>query len=220
MTLNYILTLREKKAAHIKIGLLRAATNRMLEKSLDEISVKEICDEVMISEGTFFNYFPKKSDLLIYYVQLWSVEVSWRVNNEFKFETQFDFIKEIFKLTADKFMQGFKIMKEVISLFASYAPSPQIIKLTKAELALAFPDYEGIEDIEPLPFYETFDPFLKKAIELGELPVTTDYRLAGLGLWSIFFGIPLLVPVSKVEMVSNLYQLELQIFWNGLKTTN
>ncbi len=217
MTPNLDLSLREKKSAYIKLGLLRAASKRLLDKSLDEISVKELCDDVMISEGTFFNYFPKKTDLLIYYVQLWSVEVSWKVKQEFKFSTQFEYIREIFCLTAQKFIMGFNIMKEIISLFAISQPNYEMIKLTKAELVQAFPDFMGIDKIEPLPFYQTFDPFIKEAIQTGELPSNHDYNIIALGLWSIFFGIPLLMPIEKVEMVSFLYIKELEIFWSGLK---
>ncbi|MCX7736733.1 MAG: TetR/AcrR family transcriptional regulator [Candidatus Kapabacteria bacterium] len=220
MTQNLDLTLREKKAANVKLGLLMAASKRMLEKSLDEISVKELCDDVMISEGTFFNYFPKKTDLLIYYVQLWSVEVSWKVTHEYNFPTQFEYIREIFRLTAEKFQQGLKIMKEIIALFAVAEPNYETIKLSKAELVQAFPNFKGIDEIEPLPFYQTFDPFLKEAIQKGELPSNTDYHLVALGLWSIFFGVPLLMPIEKVEMVSYLYTIQLEIFWNGLKIEN
>ncbi len=220
MTQNLDITLREKKAAHIKLGLLMAASKRMLEKSLDEISVKELCDDVMISEGTFFNYFPKKNDLLIYYVQLWSVEVSWRVTHEFNFSTQFEYICEIFSLTAEKFLQGFKIMKEIIALFAVYQPNYETIKLTKAELVQAFPNFDGIDEVEPLPFYETYRPFLTKAVINGELPQDSDLKIIELGLWSIFFGVPLLVPMEKVEKISYLYKILLNIFWDRLKKEN
>lgn len=219
MTQNLDLTLREKKAAHIKLGLLMAAAKRMLNKSLEEISVKELCDDLMISEGTFFNYFPKKTDLLIYYVQLWSVEVSWRVTHEFNFKTQLEYIKEIFRITSEKFREGFNIMKEIIALFAVSEPSYEMIKLTKAELVQAFPEFYDIDTVEPLPFYQTFRPFLTEAIERGELPEETDLKIVELGLWSIFFGVPLLIPIEKVEMISYLYMIQLDIFWNGLLFT-
>ena len=44
------------------------------------MSIKEICEEVQISEGTFFNYFPKKNDILNYFIALWSIEVKFYIN--------------------------------------------------------------------------------------------------------------------------------------------
>ena len=220
MAYNLDITLREKKAAHIKLGLLKSASKRMLDKSLSEISVKELCDDVMISEGTFFNYFHKKTDLLIYYGQLWSVEVSWKVTHEFNFSMQFEYINEIFNLTSKKFLQGFKIMKEIIALFAVSQPNWETIKLTKAELVQAFPNFVGIDKVEPLPFYETFRPFLSQAVKNGELPQNSDLKIIELGLWSIFFGVPLFIPIEKVDMISYLYKIQLNIFWGGLNSKN
>lgn len=58
------LSLREKKYAKTKLALLDAATERIGEKTFDAISVKELCEQAEVSEATFFNYFPKKQDLL------------------------------------------------------------------------------------------------------------------------------------------------------------
>ena len=70
--------LRERKSARIKLALLDAALERMLKRPFAEITVKELCEAVEISEVTFFNYFHAKNELLRYYLRLWSVEVFWR----------------------------------------------------------------------------------------------------------------------------------------------
>jgi AcrR family transcriptional regulator len=88
------LSLRERKYAQTKVNLLRTTVAKLNEKRLDEISVRELCDEVFISEATFFNYFPQKSDLLVYYIKLWSLEMQWHIEKDGLFG--FDAIEKIF----------------------------------------------------------------------------------------------------------------------------
>lgn len=71
------ITLREKKFARTKLALMRAAVARLRVKSFNDVTVKELCEEAQVSEATFFNYFPKKDDVLRYFIQIWMVEVTW-----------------------------------------------------------------------------------------------------------------------------------------------
>lgn len=60
---------RSKKTIGNKRTLksLRQALTELLKiKSLEQISVQELCEEAMISRGTFYNYFYDKYDLLNY----------------------------------------------------------------------------------------------------------------------------------------------------------
>lgn len=47
-------------------NLRKALTEQLKVKSLEKISIKELCDIAMISRGTFYNYFYDKYDLLNY----------------------------------------------------------------------------------------------------------------------------------------------------------
>src|SRR5215210_4290457 len=69
------ISLRERKFAKTKLALLRAAVTRLEQKRLSEITVKELCEHVQVSEATFFNYFPRKDDLLHYFTRIWTLEV-------------------------------------------------------------------------------------------------------------------------------------------------
>ena len=67
--------LRERKFARTRLKLAQALVKRLQQASLEEIVVRDLCDDVEISEATFFNYFPRKLDLLDYYTQLWMLEL-------------------------------------------------------------------------------------------------------------------------------------------------
>ena len=71
------LPLRERKYARTKLTLRDAVAEALEAHSLEEVTVKALCEQAMISEATFFNYFPRKTDLINYLVQLWSLELNW-----------------------------------------------------------------------------------------------------------------------------------------------
>jgi len=60
-------TLRERKKQKTREEILEVAIRLFREKGFDETRVRDICDEVQISEATFFNYFPTTDALLDQY---------------------------------------------------------------------------------------------------------------------------------------------------------
>ena len=57
-------TRRQRRRLEIELRLLDASTSLFIEKGYDETTVAEIADTADVAYGTFFNYFPAKSDLL------------------------------------------------------------------------------------------------------------------------------------------------------------
>ena len=81
MTTLAEIPLRQRKQAQTRLALLDAVLARLDGKrTLDDIPVKELCDAANISQASFFNYFPSKTDLLVYFVQIWSLDLAGRVH--------------------------------------------------------------------------------------------------------------------------------------------
>ena len=77
---NYIFVTdgrRDRKLAQTRLALLTALRERLAERPLEEINVRELAEAADVSEATFYNHFPTKTDLAIYFVQLWSVDTGW-----------------------------------------------------------------------------------------------------------------------------------------------
>ena len=70
-------SLREKKFARTRLALAQATTNHLEAAAFETLSVKALCERVQISEATFFNYFPRKDDLIVYLDHLWTLELNW-----------------------------------------------------------------------------------------------------------------------------------------------
>lgn len=57
-------TRRQRRRLEIELRLLDASKRLFIERGYDETTVAEIAETADVAYGTFFNYFPAKSDLL------------------------------------------------------------------------------------------------------------------------------------------------------------
>ena len=216
------LSLREKKYAKTKLALLDAATERIGEKTFDAISVKELCEQAEVSEATFFNYFPKKQDLLSYFIQLWMLEVIWKMQHSLEEKGGIGAIEEAFSLTGDQISKRPRIMLELIAYMAldpdkGQCPS-NTAAVTLAERLLRFPLLEGIETIEAVNgLDDVFRPPLLKAVDVGELPSGTNVEAALMALFVVFFGVPLGMAWQDAALVAPVYRQQLDLVWSGLR---
>jgi len=144
---NKLLTQREYKFAKTRDKTLQVFLQYIQEEREEDLTVDVICEEVEISRGTFFNYFPSKEHLFTYYGydfcgKLWlqleekkqrGVSVKERIEHIFRFTAEED---EKYANSFTKFVQhilrrGGKMIEE--------------LPYTRADLLLVFPeDYERI----------------------------------------------------------------------------
>ena len=201
------LSLRERKYAATKADLMHAVLKRLGTERLDNIKVKDICKEVMVSEPTFFNYFPTKSDVIVYRVQLWSIEVAWSVAEQLKQHTSnLDIIRNVFELTARVSSETPGLMSEVVAFQALHAAKIAFTPLKPAEYAQYFPDNLNIENFPARGINQILEERLAAAQEQGELKPTVDLQALGLTLMSIFFMTPVMVP----QYTAQTYRQQLQ----------
>ena len=62
--------LRERKHAQTKVDLGKAFFNELCKTGFYNVSIKKVCQIANVSEGTFFNYFPQKVDILCYALRM------------------------------------------------------------------------------------------------------------------------------------------------------
>lgn len=228
------LPLRQRKYAQTKLGLLEATLRALETRSLDEVPVKELCDAVAISEASFFNYFPKKTDVLVYYVQLWSLEMSWHAKRLRESVGGLAAIEEIFALTGRKVDEQPGAMGEIIAWQARMTEPPKFVEITLAERLLAFPGLQGIADESAgsgklqtgSPAIEStqveglgtlLPPLIAQAVASGELPADTDRAKVLVGLAGLFFGIPVVLRGAEPGGVEDAYRAQLHVYLTGLK---
>jgi AcrR family transcriptional regulator len=204
--------LRETKKARTRLALLDALTERLEERPLEEIAVKELCAEAEISEASFFNYFPKKSDLLLYFIQLWSLEVALAARKEGL--QGLAAIEAVFQHTAETANRHPGLFYEVLAYQARMPPLEAPQDTPVADRLLRFPD-EDTGDLPAAGLQPILQRELNNALRLGELPESADLDRIGAGAAAVFFGTPLLLRQSGPAGLAGLYGSLLDQLWTG-----
>lgn len=65
MAESHNLTRRERRAAERKLQIINAAAHLFAEKGFHRTTTRDIAEEADVSEGTLYNYFESKDDLLL-----------------------------------------------------------------------------------------------------------------------------------------------------------
>ncbi len=207
--------LRERKYARTKLALVNATP-------MEDITVNSLCDDIEISEATFFNYFAKKGDLLDYYVQLWTLEITWKIRHSGQTGTAA--VDALFTIAAQQFQQHPGLMGEVLARLARLREKPTPQKIGRAERRRAFEkiisndnQLAELEALEVSGLDTVLAPVLQQAINKGELPGNTHVPTTMLGLIALFYGIPLLL---NPDAIPTCYRQQLAIFWQGIRTAS
>ncbi len=208
------ISLRERKFAETRLNLLKELIRKLDDNSFESISVKELCLGARISEATFFNYFNKKGDLLVYFIALWSIEVQWNIKN--KERSGLKAILEVFNFTAEMMSETSPLMVEFMSYYVSNLDTITYPEITLAEKYLAFESKPGIEKIKPLTFRDLMKHEINNAIQLGELKTDISTKVVLTGLASIFYGVPLTSSRINSSIAKSTYRKLLKVLWDGL----
>ena len=210
-------TRRQQKAAATRIGLLEALHERLLDRSLDEIPVKELSDAVGVSQATFFNYYDGKHALLMFYVQLWSIHMAW-VARQHDPTDPLGAIEAVFAATAADSGKNPNVLGEIIAYQARTAVVAAGDGPTDADLLRFYPDLDGILDVpRDLGIDGVVLPLLTEAVRRGQLPAHTDVTMALFAVISVFFGAGVLgrqVPDLPLEV---LFRRQLGWLWTALR---
>ena len=212
------LPLRERKVARLRLGVLDAVLALTAERPLGDVSVREICEVVDISQGTFFNHFPTKDAVLVYYMRLWSLRAAVRAR-AVAHQSGWAALHAIFTFTAEEIEAHPSLMFEIITLVAQATAPPPPMPLTRAERLLAVPEVAGARNLEPESIDQLLQTALAAAIEQGELATATDRLLATRLLKGLFYGLPLATRAEGVGAIRPAYDAGLEIVRSALEIT-
>ena len=63
------LSRQQQKSKETKERIFRAAKRILQKNGYEELSIKNICEEAGVSNGSFYHHFKTKDDLLSYYIE-------------------------------------------------------------------------------------------------------------------------------------------------------
>jgi AcrR family transcriptional regulator len=207
--------LRERKHAKTKVALTMAFVERLKSARLDDISIKEVCDSVEVSEATFFNYFPAKIDLIYYYQQLALLKIIWDTQRRAKKDSPLHRIDVMFDVLVQQIKHPY-LLYELISIFVGQKVKPKLIDISLAERLYAFPNCKGIEDIHIMSLEDFLYKNLEEAAKQGELPTGVDLNDVLVMLMMIIVGVPLAISYERFNTLGPYYKKQLSFLWKGL----
>ena len=207
--------LRQRKAARTRLAIAGAMQRALQARPLDAVPVKALCREVEISEATFFNYFPRKQDLLAYLAQLWLLELGWqaRARRGGGLAT----VEALFARTAKYCSEHTGLMRELLAWMARGGQLAAGESLSALEKRLAFPELDGIDQVRVRGIDALVDEQLQAAMHRGELPPNTLVPALLAELLAILFGMPLVLLSSDPQRIAVLYQQQLRVTWAGVR---
>jgi len=202
--------LREKKHAQTKLAILHEFTAHLESgKPIDELSNKEICNRVNISEATFYNYFPQKKDILQYMFKLWAIEILWLIEKEKPGLKGLEFLKEIAQARHIRGHHSAKVLSEILSVVSREGIDPEMPIPSDAEIFYAFPSYKGILNINRSKNYiQIYEENLNFAKANGEVKKDLDVEAATYALLGMIIGPLVFLKNSpdadeKIQRISN-----------------
>jgi len=205
--------LRQRKAAATRLALLDALHDELDQRGFAQIRVKDLCGHAAISEPTFFKYFPSKVDLLTYYLQLWSVETQCHAEATAP-RSGIEYLLVVFDATAACWARQPRLMAEVFAHQQREAPPMRQAPPGFADLRLRFPDAPAAVERTPLSPAELIQLGLQRALEVRELPGSTNLAAAGQAIAGIFYGVP--ASGVKPAAIREVYRRSLHLLWLGL----
>jgi AcrR family transcriptional regulator len=214
------LPLRELKVARTRLALASVAFERLRQRSLEEVPVKDLCEQAEICEATFFNYFARKDDLLHYMVHLWGVELSSRAAMSAGNVDSLAYVEHMFSSMGEQLRRSPRMILELVShkaqcpYFNDSAPNDA---RALGEFALAFPDIPRQWLQPPQPLARIFRHALQGAVRRGELPEGSDIDTLDLALLNTFFGVPLWLGRTSPEAAPDAYRRQLDLLWAGAR---
>jgi AcrR family transcriptional regulator len=193
------LSIREKKRAMQKLKILDAFDEKLKEKRLIDISVREIATELEISEMTFFNYFDTKSEVLVYFIELWNLEMQIKIDNLSPRQA----IYIIFDETAKMIERNRNLFMEIVAAMALSGVAKKNIEISRAERIIRF-GKDVKYDIGG--FRELVFPLLSK-LKIPEKEQVLIYTM----LHNTCFGTPLLMRSNVYKSLRSSYSDQIEL---------
>ncbi|AYB43013.1 helix-turn-helix domain-containing protein [Paenibacillus lautus] len=198
--------LRELKKAKNKIALYEAALSLMKDRMFSQVMLEDICKRAEISKVTFFKFYQRKEDLLIYFMRIWLTERVIEIDTEGK--KGFQAFRHLLTQVAKEHQVRPGMMPSLISFLAEQNMQPCMPELSPAEVSLLFPGHEEAGSRSP-NMYELFQQFMKEEDQAGRLNKALTLEQAVQICFTTFYGAFLTAQLYNSTEISRFYETHL-----------
>jgi AcrR family transcriptional regulator len=211
--------LRQRKFARTRLALARVLADALGEESFAEVAVKRLCRTAEVSEATFFNYFPRKQDLLTYLAHLWLLELGWHVQRAASEAKGLPVVDKLFAEVARTCERRPGVLAELLAWIARGGGLHTGLDISELEKQLAFPELPGIENVPIQGLDAWLLPQVEAAISRGDLPENALRPLVLGALLAMLLGVPLTLLGSDPARIASAYRQQLALVLAGIRAT-
>lgn len=206
---------REWNTAVRKVGLAFALRAELPLRPLEEIGTRTLCRQVSISEATFYNYFPRKLDLVRYLARLHALELSWHACQA---ETSRGYFEAFFERAAALIQEFPWVAEEVLCRQHLARELGNLEPLSKAERSAAYPHLAGIETVgTDEPVVLTFRRVVARGRTKGEFPQELDVEAFADLLYAVFATVPFVCTWGDRSTIPARYRTQLDLVWRTVE---
>lgn len=209
--------LRQRKFARTRLALARVLADALGERSFVEVPIKQLCRAAEVSEATFFNYFPRKQDLMTYLAHLWVLELGWHVERASNEASGLPVVNKLFAEVARTCERRPGVLAELLAWIARGGTLNAGMEVTTLEKQFAFPELQGIEATPIKGIDAWLAPHLEAAVSQGDLPQNTLVPLLLGALLSVLFGVPLTLLAGDPARIAPVYRQQLALVLAGIR---
>ncbi|WP_297528195.1 TetR/AcrR family transcriptional regulator [Thiohalobacter sp.] len=212
--------LRERKAARTRLRLAEILRQRLEQMPFEALAVRDLCQAAEIAEATFFNYFPRKQDLLAYAGRLLALDLNWGVTRAAETSPGLAAIQGLFEQAAREAAAAPGFVGELIAYQARLRERPDPEPLPRADRLLAFPDRPGIDALEDAGIDALIARELRHAVDRGELPPNAHLPTLVVGLVALFNGVIIALRLVNPQGIAAMYRQQLALFRAGARAAS
>ncbi|MCG7381492.1 TetR/AcrR family transcriptional regulator [Paenibacillus sp. ACRRY] len=204
--MNQDISLRELKKAKNKIALYEAGLSLMKDRMFSQVMIEDICKTAEISKVTFFKFYQRKEDLLIYFMRVWLTERIIEIEQEGKKGSQA--FRHLLAEVAKEHQVRPGMMPSLISFLAEQNMQPCMPELSQAEVSLLFPGHEEAGSQSP-NMYVLFQQFMKEEQQVGKLNKSITLEESVQICFTIFYGAFLTAQLYNSAEIGRFYDTHL-----------
>ena len=168
------MSLREKKKIETKNKIFEVAGRLFKEKGFESTSIDEITEEAGIGKGTFFNYFPTKEALLLYFGEQRDELIYSLIENELATSCSTkDKIKNLLAFLAEHYEKDKELTKLMVLEYIKY------IKFTGLK--------SDEEKKRQYRLIQIISDILEEGVKEGDIKSTINVKKATETLIAIYF---------------------------------
>lgn len=202
----HTLSLRELKKAKSKIAIYEASLHLMQGRMFHEVMVD--CRLAEVSRVTFFKFFPKKEDVLLYFMRIWLTQAAIEVEEAQK--SGFSAVRHLFAKLVREAEERSGLMSSLIAFLAGRRMHLEMQDMAEAEVHLLFPAHIEQGSVKP-NMYELFTRWMIEARQEGGLKPHLSIEDAVQVLFTIFYGAFLTAQQYQAVDLEGIYNMHLQL---------